>query len=975
MNFELNKNYHGFILEEERFIEEVKSKARLFAHEKSGARLMHLENDDDENVFSITFRTPPNNNTGLPHILEHSVLCGSRKFPSKEPFVELVKGSLNTFLNAFTFSDKTMYPVASRNEKDFFNLMDVYLDAVFYPNIYKYPEILMQEGWHYALSDPEGEIQYKGVVYNEMKGAFSSPDAVLMRKVQESLFPDTPYGVDSGGDPDFIPNLTYQEFIAFHKKYYHPSNSFIFLYGNGDIMKQLAFINEEYLKNFEKSYIDSSIPLQKPFTSINELTFSYPIAKDENEADKTLFAMSFALETSTDPEAYLALDILEKLLLANSAAPLKKALIDAQISKDVYGQYDDSILQPVLSIVLKNTNLNKKEEFKNIIYNTLQNLVNNGIDKKLIEARINYKEFQLREADYRGYPKGLMYNIKCMSSWLYDKDPMMNLQYEPIMKKIRSAMDSDYFEQLIKKYLINNTHCSLIILKPERGLAEEKTKNLKEKLARFKASLSEPQLNELVENSNRLVEKQVTPDKAEYLESIPLLELKDIETKAERLPQLVKEECGTKVLFHPIPTNNIAYLNLLFDAATVRQEDIVYVSLLSDVLGKLDTENYSYEELSKQIKIHAGELGFIAQVYGNQHNTSLYFPKLCVKAKVLKDKLPKLFELVEEIINKTKFDNPKRIREIIAELKSRKEMRMMNDGHFTVVRRLISYYSEQAKYTDVISGLSYHKFLVDIDKNFDAHIHEIIKKLKEAAKLVFNSNDLITGITFNEDGYNHFTHSYAGFVKQLGRDKIEKNSYKFQIGQHNEGLLTQSDVQYVAQGFNFRKLGWNYSGAVQVLATVAKYDYLWNRIRVQGGAYGAIAGFERNGNMYFASYRDPNLRETLKVYRDMPSYIRSFNIDNREMTKLIIGTISRIDSPLTPSMKGERAIEYYIRGISYEDMQRERDEILSCSQRDIISFSELIEELMSHNYLCVLGSEDKIKQNKDIFNNLITAFD
>jgi Zn-dependent M16 (insulinase) family peptidase len=971
MQLELNKNYHGFILKEERHIEEINSTGRLFYHEKSGARLLQLENDDDNKVFSVSFRTPPEDSTGLPHILEHSVLCGSRKFPVKEPFVELVKGSLNTFLNAMTYPDKTLYPIASKNEKDFYNLMDVYLDAVFYPDIYKHKEILMQEGWHYELENKEDEITYKGVVYNEMKGAFSSPESILMRRTQETLFPDTPYGVESGGDPDDIPNLTQQQFEAFHKKYYHPSNSFFYLYGDGNILEQLEFINENYLKDFDRIDVDSEISMQQPIGELKEFTIDYPISAEEDEKEKTYLSMNFVVGTSKDPELYLAVEVLEHLLLGSSAAPLKKALLEAEIGKDVFSQVDNGILQPMFSIIVKNTDPEKKEVFRKVYFDTLNNLVKEGIEKDLIEASINIKEFQLREAEFRSYPKGLIYNIKSLDSWLYGEDPFMHLQYEAALAKVKTALTTDYFERLIKQYLIENNHSSMIALRPKRGLSEEKAESLKAKLAEYKKSLSPQQLEEIIEQTKGLKERQNTPDPAELLETIPLLELKDIEPKAMELPLEVKEEAGHKLLASRIFTNNIGYVQMMFDTTAVRQEQIQYISLLSDILGKISTEKYPYSELSKEINIHTGDIRFVVQVYGDKKGKNKYYPKLTVKARALVDKLPKMFELIEEMTGRTKLDEKKRIREIVREVKSRHEMRIVNEGHLTSARRLLSYLSGQATYIELLTGISYYKFLADIDKNFESRIDEVISKLKEVYKQVFNVNNLLTGVTCGQEDYDAFLKSYGSYVKTLPADKVKHFTYSFEMPDKNEGLLTQSNVQYVAKGYNFAELGYEYSGVLQVLRTIARYDYLWNNIRVKGGAYGAMVGFERSGNMFFVSYRDPNLKETIKVYDEFDKYLEQFDADNREMTKYIIGTISGVDAPLTPSMKGERAAEYYIRNISYQEIQRERDEILKVKQADIRELAKLVADCMKQNRYCVLGNEAKLKQNKELFGELV----
>ena len=975
MKFTIGSIYHGFKLIEEKSIGELNSVTRLFQHEKSGARLLHLENDDDNKVFSIGFRTPPKSSNGLPHILEHSVLCGSKKFPTKEPFVELIKGSLNTFLNAMTFSDKTIYPLASKNEKDFFNLMDVYLNAVFYPNIYSNPEILMQEGWHYELENKEDKLTYKGVVYNEMKGAFSSPEGCLMRKVQESLFPDTSYGVESGGDPEFIPDLSQKEFIEFHKKYYHPSNSYIFLYGDGNIDKQLQFISEEYLNNFDRIVVDSAIKLQKPFSSMEEVKIEYPISSDDDERDKTYLSMNFVSgDNISQPELHLAFEILEYLLLESAAAPLKKALVEAQLGKDVFGSFDNSILQPVFSIIVKNSNESEKERFKEVVFTTLKNLVKDGIDKKLIEACINITEFKLREADLGGFPKGLFYYITSMDSWLYDKDPTMHLEYESYLTKIKAALTTNYFEKLIEQYLINNTHSSVVILNGKKGLAEQKSKATEEKLAKYKASLSESEIEKILQETKALKERQMTPDAVEVLETIPLLELSDIETGVEHLPLKVKEEQGVKVLSHNIFTNKIAYINILFDAKKVDMKLLPYVTLLSTMLGRVSTKHTKYSDLSNEINIHTGGIYFTTEVYGENENFEKYSPKVVVKTKALVEKLPKLFDIISEIISTTKFDEKKRLKELIQQLKSRQEMKIVDRGHITAAGRLTSYFSPASAYIEKTSGISFYKFIDEIERDFDNKSEEIIENLNKVSKLIFNKNNLIISVTGEDDIYTAFAAQLPKIMSILEKEKLPDAEYDFKLSKKNEGLLTSSDVQYVAKGYNFIKQGYSYSGKMLVLKTIASLDYLWNRVRVQGGAYGGFANLARSGNIVLVSYRDPGLQETLKAYDGISDYIGNFEANEREMTKYIIGTISELDSPLTPSMKGERATAYYIRGISEEQRQKERDEVLSTKSVDIKSFKALLNDITKENYYCILGNETKLKDNKDIFINLVNVF-
>lgn len=975
MQFKIDDIYHGFRLTEEEIIKEANSTVRLFKHEKSGARLFYMENEDDNKVFSVTFRTPPKDSTGLPHILEHSVLCGSGKFPTKEPFVELVKGSMNTFLNAFTFGDKTMYPVASRNDKDFENLMDVYLDSVFHPNIYKYPEILKQEGWHYELEDTSEELRYKGVVYNEMKGALSSPESVLSRKLRETLFPDTPYGYESGGDPDVIPELTQEEFISFHKKYYHPSNSYMFLYGKLDVLGHLKFIDEEYLRDFEAIHVDSSIPVQKSFEAMQSFELEYPISAQEDEKDKTYLSLNYAVGLSTDSELYIAMDILEHILLATPASPLKKALIEAGLGRDVFGKYDNSILQPVFSVIVKNSNEESLEEFKTVVSDTLNGLVHEGLDSKLAEAAVNLKEFQLRESDSAGYPKGLIYNINIMDSWLYDKDPIMHLRYELIFEKIRLGLNNRYFENLIEKYLLNNSHSSLLVLKPKKGLSEGKDEETKAKLKSIKDNMSKEQLQELVNETGRLKKWQNTPDTPEKLALIPMLSIGDIDRKAEVLPQQVKEESGVTVLAHHMFTNDIVYANLLFDTTAVPQDLLPYIPLLSGILGRISTENYSYGELSKEIDMHTGGISFSTQVYGEKDDDSKYHPVFSIKGRALASKMAKMFELISEIIARTKFDDFKRIKEIIQENKSRIEMRISNEGYTIACKRLFSYFSDEGSYLETISGLTYYRFIDGIERNFENSIDEVSENLRKLMSLIFRKDALIAGVTCEEDEYSSFAKGLESVLRGLGGGKYQATKYVFEIESLNEGLMTQGKVQYVAQGYNFIKLGYAYTGKLQVLKTISRYSYLWNRIRVQGGAYGAFSGFEKNGNMFIVSYRDPNLKETLKVYDEMYDYLKDFRIEEREMTKYIIGTISKLDLPLTPFMKGERAIEYYMRKITAEDLQREREEILGTRQQDIRELSDMIFEIMKRQSYCVLGSEMKIKDNRELFGSLVEVFE
>jgi len=977
MSFKTGKTYHGFKLLEARHVDEINSDAKLFVHEQSGAKLLHLGNEDDNKVFSITFRTPPENSTGVPHIVEHSVLCGSRKFPIKEPFVELVKGSLNTFLNAMTFADKTMYPVASRNEKDFRNLMDVYLDAVFYPQMLETPAILMQEGWHYELPDKEAELTYKGVVYNEMKGVFSSPDAILEHQIYASLFPDTTYGVESGGDPEFIPELTQEQFVAFHKKYYHPANSYIFLYGDMDLEDNLKFLDAAYLKDFTGVEIDSEIPLQKPFKEMVVKVVDYPVSPDESTNDKTFITLNIVAGKATDPESYLGLMMLEHILLETPAAPLKKALLDAGLGKEVFGSYNKSILQPTMTFGVGGANPEQVDLFKETVYAVLNKLTTEGLDKKLVESSVNIFEFHLREANYGKHPKGLVYNIKCLDSWLYDKNPLIHLAYEPALEKIKQQFRHGYFEQLIKNCLLENPHQALVTLKPNSKIGASKSAESKAKLAKYKEGLSQAELGALVEQTKALKLRQETPDAPEKLELIPLVELKDIDPKTEKLVAEEHKQQGVTVLLHPLFTNRIAYLNLYFNTGAVAEAELPYLFLLADILGKVDTEKYPYAELAKETNIHTGGFSYDVFAFSENSDDQIYTPMFRVKAKALVSKLPELFGLLGDITGDSLFTDAARLKELIRELKATWDTALFRRGQQVVASRLLSYLSPVAKYNEV-GQLTYYKFIVELEQDLDARISEIGQTLAKVSQTIFNRNNLFIGITCEHEDYKTFCQKLPVLLGKLGTRQYEPVTYSFQAKARNEGLMTSGKVQYVAKGGNFRRLGFGYHGSMKVLETILRYDYLWNRIRVQGGAYGAFAQFERSGNVVFGSYRDPNLADTIKVYDATVDYLNNFTaetVSKREMTKYIIGTISTMDTPLTPQMKGERADIAYIRNISQSDLQQERDEILATKQQDIHQLAQLVDTVMKTNTLCVLGGEQLIKANKELFGELVTVIE
>ena len=607
-------NAYEVVLTED--LPDLKSKGYLLKHKKSGARVLLMENDDENKVFTIGFRTPPSDSTGVPHIMEHSVLCGSRDFPVKDPFVELVKGSLNTFLNAMTYPDKTVYPVASCNDKDFQNLMHVYMDAVFYPNIYQHDEIFRQEGWSYKLDEPDGKLEYNGVVYNEMKGAFSSPEGVLDRVILNSLFPDTSYAYESGGDPEEIPNLTYEQFLDFHRKYYHPSNSYIYLYGDMDMEEKLKWLDENYLCEFDAAEVDSEICFQKPFDKMIEVEKTYSISSEETEEENTYLSYNKVIATSLDEKLYQAFQILDYALLSAPGAPLKKALMDAGIGKDIMGSYDNGIYQPIFSIIAKNAEPQQKEQFVQVIEDTLRKIVEDGIDRKALEAGINYHEFRFREADFGNYPKGLMYGLDLFDSWLYDeKKPFIHMQAIPTFAFLKEQIGTRYFEDLIQKWILDNPHGSMVIVKPERGRTARMDRELDEKLQTYKAGLSPDEVEKLARDTAELIVYQESEDAREDMEKIPVLGREDI---SREIAPICNEErvCGgIPMVYHNVETNGIGYVTLLFDLSGVPEEKLPYVGMLQAVLGIIDTTHYEYGELFNEINVHTGGIGTSLELY------------------------------------------------------------------------------------------------------------------------------------------------------------------------------------------------------------------------------------------------------------------------------------------------------------------------------------------------------------------------
>lgn len=950
-------------------IKEVNSEGWLLKHKKTGAKIVLLSNDDDNKVFNIGFRTPVNDDTGVPHIIEHTVLCGSDKFPVKDPFMELAKGSLNTFLNAMTYPDKTMYPVASYNEQDFKNLMHVYMDAVFHPNIYKEEKIFKQEGWHYELESEDADLVYNGIVYNEMKGVYSSIDGVIDRITLQSLFPDNGYSCESGGDPDFIPDLTYQQYLDFHRRYYHPSNSYIYLYGDMDMVERLEWIDKEYLSKYDALEIDSEIKPQPAFNKAKEITKSYAITDSETVEDNTVLTLNYVIGTSLDAELNIAFQILEYALMEMPGAPLKQALIDAGIGKDVYGQYEDDIYQPVYSIVAKYANECDKERFIKIINDKLQEIVAEGLDKKSLLAGLSSLEFKIKESDFGRYPKGLMFGLQMMSSWLYDeKQPFVLLETDKIFAKLKIMIDTDYYENLVERYLIKNTHKSVVTLVPQKGLTALKEQTLSEKLAAKKASMTKKEIEDLIRETAELKTYQEEPSTEEALKCIPLLKISDINPDPRPIISQ-KETVGNITMLHnDLFTNGIGYIDIVFDCSDMPKRYHNYVGLLKHVLSYVDTDKRKYTELNTDIDLNLGGFAFDTGLYVNNKNDSTIFT-VEIHAKMLYEKIEKAFKLIKEIVLNTKIDDDKRLKEILEELKSRVHSSITRSGDSAALLRAMSYYSKPYYLKEQTTGVSFYKFLEDILDNYQDKKHKVAQMLRETIMYSFRADKMMLNYAGNRESFEKVKALTLKLKEELYDSPVTGASWEFVPNQKNEGFKTSGQVQYVARTGNYYKHGEKlpFNGSFQVLANIMKCEYLWNNIRVLGGAYGCNCMFTRSGDVIFTSYRDPNLKKTSDTFLEAANYVKEFTADERQMRKFIIGTISSMDTPLGAADRSGREFSLFITEMDYETLKKERTKILSTTQEDIRELAPLIKAAMEQNNICVLGSQSSIDDAEELF--------
>lgn len=967
-NYRVGETYSGFKLEKKEFLKETNCDVMLFKHIKSGARLVKIAADDPNKMFAITFRTTPENDWGTPHVMEHSVLNGSRNFPVKSPFDLLIKGSLNTFLNAMTSSDWTTFPVASMNEKDYFNLMHVYLDAVMFPNLLTDDRIMKQEGWHYELNDVNDEITIKGVVYNEMQGAYSSPERELGYQNDRVLFPDNTYGVESGGYPQAIPGLNQEYFVNFHKKYYHPSNSVIMLYGNANLEKELAFIDSNYLSQFTDNGQKITIEPQKPFDAPKEIEVTYSAPEGAELKDNTYLTYNVVTGSATDRLLNAGLSVIAQAMVSLETAPLRVALQNAGIGKNVYA-YCYANVQNVFNITVLNANPEDKDRFKQIVDSTLARCAADGFDEKAVAGIINSTEFSLREGNTP--QKGLMCLYQLTSSMYEGDDVFEGLRYEDLMAKLKEGVKGTLLQDIIKNNLIGNPHALLTVCKPEPGKEAKIAQQTRQELAKLKKSMTKEQLEKMVADTKELIEYQKTDDTPEQIATIPMLALDDIDPKVNNYYEVTeKSMANTKTLFFPEFTSDIVYTNLYFNLFALPQELLPYAKLLDYLIGNLNTENYSYGDFENETNIQTGGLYTFMTVYTEKNDDAHLLPKLVVSGKATVDKSQQLADLILELVNKTKFDDVARLKELIARHQSSIESKVKSNGSAYAATRLSSYFSNQGMLMEKINGLDYYNFITKINNDFDSNSQDVIAKLSQVAQLLFTRNNLIIGVACSQSNYKQLEPVFTKMIEALPEGDNTLNEWKFDLQPKNEGLMAPSKVQYVLKGFNFKQLKYPWNGKIRVLRQILSSDYLQNTIRVRGGAYGGYCVFQPNGNASFVSYRDPNLKETLDNYDATPEFLKNFAADSVEMLRYIIGTVSAMENPTTPSIRASMAVDNYFSKRTKADMEVERQAVLSTTVDDIKGYEQMVSDILKQNVYCVYGSNMKIQENKDLFKNV-----
>ncbi|MCU0492972.1 MAG: insulinase family protein [Chloroflexaceae bacterium] len=952
---------HGFELLRDQDIPELNTRARLYRHVKTGAQLLSLENGDENKSFGVTFRTPPKDSTGIAHILEHSVLCGSRKYPIKEPFVQLLKGSVKTFLNALTFPDKTAYPVASTNLQDFYNLVDVYMDAVFYPRIS--PEVLQQEGWHYELSRLDEPMIFKGVVYNEMKGAYSSPDSLLYRASQQSLFPDTTYGVDSGGDPRAIPDLTYEQFKQFHDTLYHPSNAYIFFAGDDPPEERLRLVND-YLKDFERITPNSEIGLQSPFSAPRVVEETYAVATDAPAGKKTLHTVNWLLDEQREPEAALAMSILSFILLGTPAAPLRKALIDSGLGDDVTGGgLSGRIRQSYFSVGLKNIADEDVAKVETLIFDTLRGLAENGIDAETIAAAMNTIEFSLRENNTGSFPRGLALMFRALGTWVYDDDPLAFLSFEgPLASlKQRLAGGERVFEGLIERYFLHNNHRTTVLLRPDPEKSARDDAAERARLDAARTTMNETEVQQIIAQTQKLKLMQETPDAPEAVATIPSLKLNDLDRKIKTIPLEESSYAGATLLYHDLFTSGIVYVDLALNMHTVPANLLPYVPLFGRALVELGTEKEDFVKLTQRIGRNTGG------VYPSAFTATIAPADPCsawflLRGKALLGQTDELLAIMRDVLLTVQLDNRERFRQVVLKRKAGMEAGLVPGGNGVVSSRLSARFNESDWADEMMGGVSYLFFLRQLLEEIDNDWPGVLAKLEQVRGYLVNRNAMLCNVTLDRGSWGSFAPHLEAFLEQFPTAPLSPAAWGVAGSFNQDGLTIPAQVNYVGKGGNLYDLGYRYHGSSAVISKYLRTSYLWEKVRVQGGAYGGGCSFsKRSGLFTFVSYRDPNLLGTLNVYDGAGDFLRKVDMTPRDLERSIIGVIGDIDGYQLPDAKGYTSMVRYLIGESDAQRQQVRDEIFSTSLEHFRQFGDVLDALREQGDVVVMGSAKAIE--------------
>ena len=963
--------YKGYKLIQEKHIKDVNSDCVLLEHEKTGAKVFLMKNDDDNKTFGIGFKTLPKDNTGICHIIEHSVLSGSRKFQTKEPFMDMVKISMATFLNALTFPDKTIYPVSSRNEKDFKNLMDVYMDAVFYPVMKKDRRIFMQEGWHYELENAEDELNIKGVVYNEMKGAYSVPETTLYYRVNNALCPDTVYAMESGGEPYEIPNLTYENFCDFHSRYYHPSNSYIYLYGDCDMEERLEFLDREYLSNFEKEKIDNFEGSQKPFENTKNVFDEYSVSKDEDTKNKTFLAYSSCFGESNGLKDGIIGKLLSEILVDMQGAYLKEALLKANICEDVSSISMESTKFSSFGVYVINSEREYLDKFKEIVENVLREVVKNGIGKEKLIAVLNRTEFSIREL-LNSTTAGVEYFFSIFDTWLYGGSPMDSLTFDEALSEIREdILNNRLLERVIEEKILNNNHKAFIVLSPSAGLNDKKDLAQKEWLKRYKDSLSKIQIEKIIENTKNLIEYQQTESTEEQKATIPKLKIEDIDKETLKIPNEVEKIEDITVLKHNIFTSGINYVDICFDLKHISKDEIVYLSLVENLLKSLDKKSMTYKDFSVETFLRCGGISTAITTLTNAKNREKFVPKFVVSVKFLGEKLKETVELLKVLLKETIFTDKNRIKEEVLSIKGELEQDVLGAGHMYGINRAKSYFSNKACYDERFKGLDYLKFIQDLAENFDDRIDNVIEKMEFVYNRMFKQNETIVNITTTEENFEEIKKAFVECVKEFPR--FEDISYDFTFERENlkEGIATSSDVNYVTFAGDLKKLGIEYSGSFSLLSKILSTTHMHNNIRAIGGAYGAGLSITRDSEMLMFSYRDPNLKSTKETFNSVGKYVSEMEITEEELESFKISLVKDFNPLLTPKHKGYTSMVMYITGSDEKELELYLGQLLNTKLEDLRELGKVIDEVLSQDGFVVVGNTNKIKENSKEFKNIV----